>query len=483
MPDDLKINIQTAADTAGAEAAAKALQGVGKAAAEAGEEAKKGGKKQAEGAAEAGKQILSLGETTEKGIGIGRMFSEVLQGNFYALGNVTAALKVTGAAIKTSVVGVVLLGLTALSQALPALIEKLGGKKDSLKEGFDAAKEAADKLNEAKLASLQANLDAIKERSANARAEIDQLQAAADKLDDVEMAAELAANKVAHGLTEEQRKTNEYDIRNKYRLARDERKLTAMASAEEVARMEAAQAGEKTTSAAEEFAAARAKVEAAKARRAALQEEKIALEIEQRQLPAGESEIARRQRGLSGGRDAEIRARLRQISADQEALNTPDVLALEQRDVGSMGAREKAFQTAQREQLRSLQGLETLRGKNYLERATMLLQESPALVQRYAERYGTTPDLRSESDPVYRPTTRIRSRFGEVEGVRPGETPEGLRQTAQQIGQKTGAEIAREMADSIRANNQAIIEAFRAQQARAAAELETLRQQLAAARR
>lgn len=487
MPDDFKINILTSADPSGAQKAAEELKKVGNAAAAAGEEAKKGGKKQADAAAETGKQILSLGETTEKGIGIGRMFSEVLQGNFYALGNVTAALKVTGAAIKTSLVGVVLLALTALANFLPTLIEKLQGKKDSLKEGFDAAAEAAAKLNEAKMASLQANLDAIKDRANNARTELESMQAAADKLDDAEMAAELAANKVAPGLTEEQRRTGEYDIRNKYRLRRDERRLAGMAGAEAIAQDEAQRKAEQTNLAAEEFAAARARVEAAKARRAALEEEKRSLEIESSNIgrtfikPAfGEMTPEMR---AQEARQSAIAKRLGQINREQDAMNTPDALAQEQLAIGSMGYREKRFQTAQQALLGSLSSLDALRGKNYIEKARMALEESPAMVQRYAERYGYVPDVRSESDPVYRAGIRIRSREGEVVGARPGESAETLRQTGQQIGQKTGAQIAAEMAESMRANNEAILEAFRLQQARVEAETLKIRQQLSALRR
>lgn len=452
MNQDFQVKIGTTADTTGAKAAAAALQDVGNA-------AKQGAAAttdQGRASQEAGKNILSLGETTEKGIGIGRMFSEVLQGNFYALGNVTAALKVTGAAMKTSVVGIALLALTALAQFLPTLIDKLKGPKDSLEDGFDAARKAAEKLNEAKIEALKTNLDVIAASASNARSEMDALQAAADKLDDADMAAQLAENKVAPGLTEDQRAANEREIRGRFAQRKQERKLGAMKEAEQIAQAEVEALASASTSKGGELAAARAKVEEAANRRTSLQERIRAIEIEQSNL--GPTVVSK---DGSMSEEAITRAkRATQLTKEKAALDReftslkdPNVVEAEERDRRNLAARERDFVTSQRALLSGLNAFDLVRRKNEIQRKTdeeLNRPGGPVSRRAYAENYGAVMDTRTEPDPVFKPETVIR----DARSIREGGNIDTKAVT--EINPPAGAKTAAQMAEEVQQRNAAL---------------------------
>jgi hypothetical protein len=442
--------------------------------------AKKGGKAaedQAKGAEQAGKQILSLGETTEKGIGIGRMFSEALNGNLYALLNVTAALKVTGAAIKTSLVGMILLGLTALAQFLPTLIEKLSGKKDSLADGFDAAREAGEKLNQAKLEALQEQLEGIKERASAARTEMDLVQAAADKLDDAQMAADLAVNKADPNLTDDEKARREMDIRNNAATSKRNRKLAGLARAEEIDKVETDRLASVAVAKAEEYAGAFTKVMAAKARRDGLSEEKKGLGIEFNNiggfpsLKQGEEMTAEKR--AQAKRASQIADRLTAISREENSLNDPNVIEQEARDRRNALARRGDFETAQKALKGGMSSYDALRRKNDIERGFMGAEANEIARKNDAERYGITGPV----NPIYSPVAPGRPEMRIVD-PRHGGSPDTRGATEE--GAKTGKEVADNMLAFVRANNDAIIQAQKASKAQYDAELARIRSQMAA---
>lgn len=208
---DFQIKIGTTADTSGAKATEHALQGVGKAARDVTRETKA----QGSAAGDAAKNVSSLGETTEKGIGIGRIFAEVARGNFLALLNLSAALKGLGAAMKTNVVGILLLAVTALGNFLLAL---RGTKKEAeeAEPSFDGLAASVAKLNQVKLEGLRAELAALAEQGRAAAEFFDKIQGATAKIDKAREALEIAQIEANQELTPEQKKAAVYEVRQRF---------------------------------------------------------------------------------------------------------------------------------------------------------------------------------------------------------------------------------------------------------------------------
>lgn len=444
MSDEVKIPISLPGAAQASQDAAKVAAGLDKVAGS----AKQGGKAaedQAKGAAEAGKQILSLGETTEKGIGIGRMFSEALNGNLYALLNVTAALKVTGAAIKTSLVGMLLLGLTALAQFLPTLIEKLSGKKDSLADGFDAAREAGEKLNAEKLSALQATLETIKDRASAVRAELDLVQAAADKLDDAKMAAAIAINNADPNLTPEDKARREIDIRGNAAATRRNRKIERMAADEKIAKEETDKLASVALIKAEELTSAFNNVESAKARRQQLAEEKRGLEIEHGNLSRTPG-ITTEERARSGRRQLEIETRQRALKIEEKSINDPYFIEKEVQARLDLKARKGDFSTAEKALSVGMTGYDALRGKNSIECSFMRDEEEANSKKQDAERWGIVPGFQ----PVYSPNApTIENRVRDSGSLRSGAAGDAIAATIAAAAEARIREGEKAIADAV----------------------------------
>lgn len=325
---DLQVKITTTADTAGAKATAEALQGVSKttaAASQTAREATRVAKDQAAGAGDAARSISTLGETTEKGIGIGRIFAEVARGNFLALLNLSAALKGLGAAMKTNVVGILLLAVTALGNFLLAL---RGTKKevDETEPSFEGLAAAVAKLNQAKLDALKAEIQGLNEQLRGAEEFFNKVQAAAAKIDKAREALEIAQIEANPALSPEQKKSAIYAVRQRFagqardrEAAADQARIDrAQQAAAETARI-AAQAD---TNLAATVAQNRELIDAPKqiaAEIAALTQELASLQ----KTPGGTSAAAM----ARGDRMAAIGQRLGVLGARQETSRSLDVQA------------------------------------------------------------------------------------------------------------------------------------------------------------
>ena len=228
MSNEVKIPVSLPGAAQASSDAAKVADGVNKinkATVDQGKAAKEAGK----GTAEMGKELLTLGEVTEKGIGIGRMFGEVMRGNFLALGNVTAALKVTGAAMKTNVIGMLLLGATAIANALPAIIEKIRGMGAASKESgeeathsFGAAKTGLEQLNQAKLTALKDEIDSVADRAKALEAMVARIEASQKRLRTSRLNLTLAEIDADPTLSPEEKKRRQFDAREQAQQEEDQ---------------------------------------------------------------------------------------------------------------------------------------------------------------------------------------------------------------------------------------------------------------------
>jgi hypothetical protein len=213
MADDFKIKIVTEGDSRGADRVADSL---GKVTRAAGDNAK--------AAAQTSRGMNDLGEASEKGAAVGRVFGQVMAGNVGALAQLGAALKATGAALKTNIVGVALIGATALVSFLQQV---RGGTKDM----GDAAGDAAPKVD-AFADALKKAGDAKNEALAKALADIkDQAKGAADELERVLRYQERIAKAKGEDTPEAQRAREDIALGAKFTSAQQKRDSTAVAAA------------------------------------------------------------------------------------------------------------------------------------------------------------------------------------------------------------------------------------------------------------
>lgn len=206
----------------GAGKAAQDAKGVAAGLDQVGNAAQKGSKatgEQAKQAQESTKRLNELGEASEKGAAVGRLLGEVTRGNVFALAQLGSVLKATGAAVKTSVFGIVLIGATALLNFLPGLIARLKGTKDEVDEtakSADALAAAFEKAGKARGSALTAELENIKE----------QAKGAADELERV-MRLQKAINAAKGEDVERDRNLEDLALGQTYSAARDTRDRNA----------------------------------------------------------------------------------------------------------------------------------------------------------------------------------------------------------------------------------------------------------------
>jgi hypothetical protein len=171
---DLEYKITTKGDPSGALAVDKAVKQVDKTVTEAGK-----------GAEAAASQVNSLGENFEKGAAAGRVLGEVSRGNILALGQLSAAIKVFAALIKTNLVGVLItLGAVAANVFLPMIKGWNDTKKkaEEAEAAISSAREEAKKLGEQDLEGFKRELDGVKERASEAVEELERAQKMAEAI-------------------------------------------------------------------------------------------------------------------------------------------------------------------------------------------------------------------------------------------------------------------------------------------------------------
>lgn len=191
MANEVKIPISVPGAATAAADVKKVADAVGGVAA-ASKTATKANADQAKSAEEAGKKLLSMGEVTEKGIGVGRMFAEVANGNVLALLNVTSALKVTGAAMKANAIGGALLAVTALANFLQNLKGTSAAAQDTAAKVDDLGA-AFDKISKAKAEANVTALTQIRDQAKDASNELLRIIALQGQISGAKNAAELAA--------------------------------------------------------------------------------------------------------------------------------------------------------------------------------------------------------------------------------------------------------------------------------------------------
>jgi len=165
---------------------------------------------------QAAKGLNELGEATEKGAAVGRIFGEVARGNILALGQLAPVLKATGAAMKTNLVGIALIGATALVTWLQQL-------RGSTKDAGDAAAEAAPKMD-AFAEALKKASDAKATALSEAMAEVkEQAKGAADELERVLRLQEQIAKAKGEDTPEAQRQREDMRLGAAYSAALEKR--------------------------------------------------------------------------------------------------------------------------------------------------------------------------------------------------------------------------------------------------------------------
>lgn len=176
-------------------------------------------KEQAAASKETAKGLNELGEASEKGAAVGRVLGEVMRGNIFAIAQLGSVLKATGAAVKTSVFGILLIGATALFNFLPGLITKLRGTKeeiDSTAKGADHLATAFENIAKARSNALSKELEGIAQ----------QAKGAADELQRIVSLRE-AINKANGGSVADSRKNDDMKAGAEYTAALDDQKRTA----------------------------------------------------------------------------------------------------------------------------------------------------------------------------------------------------------------------------------------------------------------
>lgn len=461
MSDELKINISTPANTAGAKETSKELQNV----AAASNQVTNAAKKQGEATKEAGKELLSMGETSEKGIGIGMMFARVAEGDALALLNLTSALKVTGAALKTNLIGMAVLAVTALGSFLNNLRNTSKAAEETSKDiqdSFGRAKTGIEKFNEVRLDKLKSEIDEVGQAAQAMDAIGKRFDAMQARLANARMNLELARIEDNEFLTPDEKAERSFKVRE--RNARDLARIEDQGRDRgvDIAREKMERSGNAANKA--EAAAAQQKqvVEAA------------------RGVPDGLLRLTR-----------ELDKILESISAQRGGLRQQEGADATMRDV-ALAQAQKSIQ-GQRDYLQArldasqsvgsqVAGGEQTRQLTALEAAARdaraKARQAEAEYQATAEAAGQDQFSSVAARGLERQTRRIQAGYFEqeatpydrskrVESFAPAQgrvyDAASLRETSEKYGKMTGAQIAEEMERAIKANNAAILQEFREQ--------------------
>jgi hypothetical protein len=473
--DEVKIPISLPGAAGAATDAGKVADGLKKidgAARQAG----KGAEQQAAGAKTAGKEIASLGEVSEKGIGIGRMLGEVMRGNYGALLNITAALKATGAAFKTNFLGIAVLALTAVAAALPPLIEKLRGTKKATDDLGGSAGEAARHFGS--MAGSEAQFDRLQKKLAEVRKEIDsvssglrELRNAADAVEDAEMAVELAkldraeAEELASPYLSEDQRQNVKDNfemqRSGLRQGAAERRATSRLTRTiaDIAGNQQAQAqnvDERAQLATEEVTARRqVQARVAEANRLRRFIDSTGSTQALPGVPETAEDTARR--GLAEKAKAELEGVLKSVAEAEKLLEKIQQQRATADERGKALGREGGvlFRRAEGDSL----NVEAVRQRGIADaQAASNARQAANRAAIEASNPGST------AQPMFGPVPGRPAPGREGIAISGRDEPrdrEALAKIMSQEGQKTGAELAAEMAEAVRRNNAELVRKFR----------------------
>jgi len=210
VPDtDLKINITTTGNPAGAEAVAKSLQGLGKAAGETGQESKS-----------LGADLQSLGARQNATKDVIEGLDQAMKGQTASIFGVAKAAKNLWEVLTVSTPMGRLAQLAIIAAGAFSLFkEKLSSVEKPAEDtavALQASVTAASKINQVRLDALKTELEAIGTRAKVASDSIDAIHAASDRLAKSRMTVELAGLAADGTLSPEDRAKKEYEIKKRF---------------------------------------------------------------------------------------------------------------------------------------------------------------------------------------------------------------------------------------------------------------------------
>lgn len=462
MADEVKIPVSLPGAAQAAADAGKVAGGLNQIAK--GADAAKGANQdQGKAANAAAKGLNELGEASEKGAALGRIFREVLSGNIGALGQLGVVLKASGAAAKASVFGLILIPASALLAILPTIVEWLRKSSDAsqdsgekTKKAFEESKAAVEKLNQAKLDNLKAQLDQINQSSQATLALFNQITSAEQQIDDARTNLELARVATDTSLSPEEKKAREFEIRQG---AADRRAGRQNESASYAAEVEADRARKLADTAAPlevQRDALQKQVDGIFQNRRQLEQERQAIANERQAVEApvqftneGEAVSEEQLKRLESFRQREERLKAREETSTGPAAD----VRLENLSKQLMTAERAANEARQRATEAERRAQEMREGAN-------IGRDTGARV-RGLER-ETARTQAGLPEPVSRPAGPLMDtveRPGQLEGaVVDGAA---LAAQAREQGGQTGAQIAESMAEAIRARDAALLDAFK----------------------
>lgn len=222
--EDVRINLTSSADTAGIDKMGAAVGGLSGGAAKA-----------AAGLGDASKSAKEMGQGLGKAVEVGGATTALMQNIASASQGGAQGMFAAGRAILSfgQIVKGVLLGAGPVGIAIAAL-GLLAGAALALKDAFKPAgetvedfKKRLDGLDKANLKALDATISALSDRLKAAKEDADAVRASLDKIDDAEMAAKLSAVGGSN-LTADQKKEQEFLIRDEFKRRRTERERGAL---------------------------------------------------------------------------------------------------------------------------------------------------------------------------------------------------------------------------------------------------------------
>ena len=224
MAEEVRINLTSSADTSGIDKMGAAVGGISG-----------GAEKAAAGLGAASKSSKELGSALGKSVEVGGAATSLMTNLATASQGGASGFFAAGRAILSfgQIVKGVLLGAGPVGIAVAA-IGLLAGAVFALKDAFKPAGESVDDfkkrladLDKANLRALDATISALSDRLKATKEEADAVRASLDKIDDAEMAAQLAAVKKSD-LTAAQKDEQDLLIRDEFKKRREGRQRDAL---------------------------------------------------------------------------------------------------------------------------------------------------------------------------------------------------------------------------------------------------------------
>lgn len=231
MPEKIRIDLESHADTSGVDKMGAAVEKTAGATRRSGDAAKAAAPEMAK-AADGSKQLAgALGKNVEVGSQAVTMMTSIEGASKGGAAGLASAAR-AGLAFFTMLKGA-LAGAGPVATAVTVLAALAGGAIALAKafkepaESVEDFKKRIEGLDKASLAQLDSKLAALNDRLTSNREHAESVRAALDKIDDAEMAAQLAAVKNSK-LPDDEKAKQEYLVREEFRRRRDTRERSAL---------------------------------------------------------------------------------------------------------------------------------------------------------------------------------------------------------------------------------------------------------------